>query len=207
MVSWKNIFMLHSGETCHDHVKPFAKPASTVFDCLLTTCRSQRSYPAIAGCWCSNPIELLAALKREVDMKKLFQRMAQLLLFVVATVLFGAAPGFSQGDKTDNNTVVVHMTDQPPMKFVPDHVSIKVGQSVEWINDTDDQGPAHNVTTDPSRVQDPSHVSSPNGAESFDSGVIKPGRSFVHKFTVPGTYHYTCSPHEGTMRGQIDVQP
>jgi plastocyanin len=148
-----------------------------------------------------------AATKSEVPMKKTFLRAAKLLIFVFATLQLAAAPATSQGAQTASNMVVVHMTDQPPMKFAPDQVTIKVGQSVQWINDTDDQGPTHNVTTDPNKVQDPSHVSSPKGAESFDSGGIKPGRSYVHKFTVPGTYHYTCSPHEGTMRGVVEVQP
>lgn len=93
------------------------------------------------------------------------------------------------------------------MKFVPDKVTIKVGQRVEWLNSAENNGPLHNVTTDPNKVMDPRHVSSPRGAEVFDSGAIKPGKSFVHKFTVPGVYDYACSPHEGSMRGEIVVEP
>jgi len=101
--------------------------------------------------------------------------------------------------------IVVRMTDG--MKFVPDRVTIHVGQTVKWVNEAEDGGVAHTVTTNPEKVLDPNHVSIPDGAQSFDSGNINPGRSYQYTFRVPGLYRYACAPHEGTMRGEITVEP
>ncbi len=87
---------------------------------------------------------------------------------------------------------VVKMTDKPPM-FKPMKVTIKVGQTVEWVNNAET---LHSVTTDPDSAQKPGDVSSPPGAQPFDSGFMKPGMTFDYKFTVPGTYKYLCLPHE-----------
>jgi plastocyanin len=100
---------------------------------------------------------------------------------------------------------IIHMTDQ--LKFIPDRLTVRVGQTVEWINDAEAGGASHAVTTDPEKVMDPKHVSRPAGAEVFDSGNIKPGKSFTYVFKVPGLYKYACPPHEGMMRGEITVEP
>jgi plastocyanin len=88
--------------------------------------------------------------------------------------------------------VVVKMTDKPP-KFLPLKVKIKVGQTVEWINNAET---LHSITTDPDSAQLPSDVASPHGAPIIDSGFMKPGDTFDYKFTVPGSYKYLCLPHE-----------
>ena len=87
---------------------------------------------------------------------------------------------------------VVKMTDKPPM-YKPLKVSIKVGQTVEWVNNAET---LHSVTTDPDSAQKPTDVSSPPGAQPFDSGFMKPGMTFDYTFTVAGTYKYLCLPHE-----------
>jgi plastocyanin len=87
---------------------------------------------------------------------------------------------------------VVKMTDKPP-KYLPMKVAIKVGQTVEWVNNAQT---LHSVTTDPDSAQKPDDVSSPPGAKPFDSGFMKPGMTFDYTFTVPGTYKYLCLPHE-----------
>jgi len=88
--------------------------------------------------------------------------------------------------------VVVKMTDKPPM-YKPMKVAIKVGQTVEWVNNAQT---LHAVTTDPDSAQKPGDVASPPGAPPFDSGFMKPGMTFDYKFTVAGTYKYVCLPHE-----------
>src|SRR6185437_2508670 len=67
--------------------------------------------------------------------------------------------------------VVVKMIDTPPM-YKPMKLAIKVGQTVEWINNAET---LHSVTTDPDSAQKPSDVASPAGAKPFDSGFMKPG--------------------------------
>jgi plastocyanin len=87
---------------------------------------------------------------------------------------------------------VVKMTDKPP-KYMPMKIAVKVGQTVEWVNNAET---LHSVTTDPDSAQKPDDVSSPPGAKPFDSGFMKPGMTFDYTFTVPGTYKYLCLPHE-----------
>jgi plastocyanin len=101
--------------------------------------------------------------------------------------------------------MIIHMTDE--MKFVPDRLTVREGQAVEWVNDAEAGGVSHVVATDPEKAMDPNHVSSPAGASVFDSGSILPGKSFTYIFKVPGLYKYVCPPHEGTMRGQVTVEP
>lgn len=96
----------------------------------------------------------------------------------------------------------IKMTDTPP-KFLPEKVTIKTGQSVEWINNA---ATLHSVDADASMVQNPKDVVLPAGAKPFDSGFMPPGGKFAYTFTVPGAYHYTCVPHEKDgMKGEIDV--
>ena len=100
---------------------------------------------------------------------------------VFTPMMAGAAPA-----------VVVKMTDKPPL-FKPLKVTVKVGQTVEWINNAQT---LHSVTTDADSAQKPTDVSSPRGAKPFDSGFMRPGATFDYTFTVPGTYKYLCLPHE-----------
>jgi plastocyanin len=99
--------------------------------------------------------------------------------------------------------VVIKMSDKPP-KFLPDKITIKVGDTVEWVNNAKT---LHSVDGDPSMVLKPSDVSLPPGAKPFDSGFMKPDMTWQYTFTVPGTYKYTCVPHEKDgMNGQVVVK-
>jgi len=99
--------------------------------------------------------------------------------------------------------VVVKMSDKPP-KFMPETLTIKVGDTVEWVNNAKT---LHSVDADPSMVQRPADVVLPKGAKAFDSGFMQPGATFDYTFTVPGTYKYTCVPHEkDAMNGTVIVK-
>ena len=88
--------------------------------------------------------------------------------------------------------------------FDPDHVTVKVGDSVEWVNS--DESGIHQVTNDPKFASDADDVSGPDGSQPFNSKSLIGGKSFVQKFTVPGVYKYTCPPHESDgMNGQVTV--
>jgi plastocyanin len=132
-----------------------------------------------------------------------FAKRGFLLPLVILLLLISSLVSSQERDK--GVPLVIHMTDE--MKFIPDRLTIQVGHSVEWINDAQVGGASHTVTTDPEKAMDPKHVSSPRGAEVFDSGNIKPGKSFTYVFNVPGSYKYVCAPHESTMRGEITVEP
>jgi len=112
---------------------------------------------------------------------------------------------FSLFSQEGEPIVVIRMTDG--LKFIPDRLTIHLGQTVKWVNEAEEGGAAHTVTTDPAKVADPKHVSIPEGAKPFDSGNINPGRSYSYTFRVPGVYKYACAPHEGMMRGEITVEP
>jgi plastocyanin len=101
------------------------------------------------------------------------------------------------------DTVRVTMTDD--MRFVPDTIRIRAGQTVVWDNPTD---VVHTVTAHPERVRDPQQISLPEGAEPFDSGNMFPGDVFQHTFTVVGEYVYVCVPHDMLgMFGTVIVEP
>ena len=102
----------------------------------------------------------------------------------------------------ESDAVVVKMTAEH--KFVPEKITIRVGQTVEWVND--EKANTHQVTTDPNVAADPSDVSMPDGVEPFDSHLITSGKSFRHQFTLPGLYRYACPPHENDgMLGEVTV--
>jgi plastocyanin len=73
--------------------------------------------------------------------------------------------------------------------FKPDKITIEPGTTVEWINTGKI---AHTVTDD-------------NAA--WDSGSLKPGEKFSHRFDQKGTFKYICVPHqEAEMKGTIIVK-
>jgi plastocyanin len=126
---------------------------------------------------------------------------ALIILLTVAAVsgLSILAPAFGASAPV----MVVKMSDKPP-KFLPDKVTIKAGQTVEWVNNAKT---LHSVDGDPSMALKPSDVSLPPGAKPFDSGFMKPDTTWEYTFKVPGTYKYTCVPHEKDgMNGEIVVK-
>jgi len=118
-----------------------------------------------------------------------------LAVMLLTFVVLGTSPGGNAP------AAVVHMTSQN--KFVPASVTIKAGQSVQWVND---DAATHTVTTDPSQVANEDDVQIPSGAKPFNSNSVGKGKSFEQKFDVPGTYEYACAPHEGNkMVGKVVV--
>ncbi|MGO9450150.1 MAG: plastocyanin/azurin family copper-binding protein [Candidatus Binataceae bacterium] len=120
------------------------------------------------------------------------------VLLVSGVLALGVAmPAFA------TQTVEIKMFDTPA-KYMPDPIKIKVGDTVTWVNKGDT---IHTATTDPSNAPDPSWVSVPKGAETWDSGYMNSGDTWSYTFTVPGVYHYFCTTHvkEG-MKGEIDVE-
>ena len=94
--------------------------------------------------------------------------------------------------KAAGNPVVIKMTDTRPF-YTPAKVAIKVGETVQWVNDGET---VHSVSTSAANALNSKDASMPKGAVAFDSGFIPPGGDYSHTFTVPGTYRYFCLPHE-----------
>lgn len=132
-----------------------------------------------------------------------------LLLSIVSTATLGFDSGYGtkQTDndheaKTPDPVVIVEMTNT--MKFTPDTVRIKRGQTVKWDNTS---LLAHSVTGDPSKASIEGSARVPKRAKPFDSGMMDPKQTFTHTFSVSGTYKYFCIPHEGAkMYGWVIVE-
>ena len=77
--------------------------------------------------------------------------------------------------------------------FTPNTLDVKTGTTVTFVN-TD--GNSHTVTS--------VKPGTTNADGIFDSGVIKPGKTFTFTFSKPGTYEYICMIHTH-MRGTINV--
>jgi plastocyanin/uncharacterized membrane protein len=110
-----------------------------------------------------------------------------------------AAPAASQPG--DHAVVTITLTDEDV--FEPATATVPVGTTVRWVNKSGDK---HTVSNDPKSASDSKDVSTPSNVATFNSGEIRPGGSFEHKFTTAGTYHYICEPHEEMgMKGTITV--
>ncbi len=107
----------------------------------------------------------------------------------------------SEGD-LPGKEVTVRMTNS--LKYVPDEVTVQVGETVVWTNTS---STFHTVTDDPALAKDRSHAQLPEGAQPFNSGNIAPGDVFRRTFEVPGAYVYFWIPHEAMgMVGKITVR-
>lgn len=103
----------------------------------------------------------------------------------------------------DGPAAIVEMTDA--LAFQPQSITVRVGDTVEWRSVGRH---AHTITTDARRVDGPSLVEIPQGAEPFHSGPVSTRDVFRYTFTVPGRYVYVCVPHEGEgMIGEVIVEP
>ena len=112
------------------------------------------------------------------------------------------ACGNGEARVSDNGHVVIEMNDQ--MQFAPANLTILAGQTVTWRNAG---AMVHTSTCDPAMAQRPEHAVLPDGAEPWDSGLIRKGESWSHTFDVAGEYAYFCTPHEaGGMIGSLTVE-
>ena len=88
-----------------------------------------------------------------------------------------------------------HQVDIVNFEFVPDALTIQVGDTVTWTQ----KDPITHTTT-----------SGPNGVADgiWDSGnmTLSSNTTFSFTFTEPGTYPYYCIPHKSFMRATIVVE-
>jgi plastocyanin len=91
----------------------------------------------------------------------------------------------------------------PRQWYVPRQIAIHTNDTITWKNNDTE---AHTVTSGVSAGIESlmnNKKGTPNGI--FDSGTFKPGRSWTHIFTNPGTYPYFCTIHPW-MEGVVSVQ-
>ncbi|APW96875.1 plastocyanin [Halobiforma lacisalsi AJ5] len=92
-------------------------------------------------------------------------------------------------------------------RFEPETVRVTAGDVVRWEFDS----AGHNATSHPGAADE---TSNPEGADWFATyegddhfSVVEEGTTFDHRFVVPGTYEYVCTPHLPTMAGEVVVEP
>lgn len=120
------------------------------------------------------------------------------LLFAVCLILF-VIPA-------EAATYTVKMgSDAGELKFVPEVLEIKPGDTVEWMIN---KVPPHNVVFDDAKIPNGNKVLAKN--LSHKQLLFKTSESFQTTFPediAPGSYTYYCEPHRGAgMVGEIVVQ-
>ncbi|GAB2943856.1 hypothetical protein GCM10027280_35660 [Micromonospora polyrhachis] len=84
--------------------------------------------------------------------------------------------------------------------FDPATLVVAPGTEVRWTND---DAFAHTVTSQDRTIAGTPAV--PGTAVGWDSGPVRPGETFAHRFDIEGTYLYWCPEHQaeqmvGTVR-------
>jgi plastocyanin len=127
-----------------------------------------------------------------------------------------AAPGTAPaGDSNAKpaNEIIVRMHEIPGsagamFRYEPTNLTIKVGTTVKWLNDSGEDGPRHTSTDDPEWESPQAQAILPTGAEKWRTPFLRNGESAVHTFKVPGKYQYFCETHgQYGMVGTITVVP
>jgi plastocyanin len=135
-----------------------------------------------------------------IPRRRMILRIAIVAIAVAAAAAVSLLPNPA---KAAGSPIVIKMSDHAPF-YAPEKISIKVGESVQWVNDGQT---VHSVSTAAANAQNPKDTSMPKGAVAFDSGFIPPGGDYSYTFTVPGIYRYFCLPHEKAgMVGVIVVK-
>jgi plastocyanin len=91
----------------------------------------------------------------------------------------------------------------PRQWYLPREITARVNDTVTWTNNDTE---AHTVTSGIGAGIESlmnNKKGTPNGL--FDSGLFRPGQSWTHTFTRPGTYTYFCTIHPW-MDGIVTVQ-
>jgi plastocyanin len=118
---------------------------------------------------------------------------AKKLGLVIASMLFAVGSFFMSVSPAAADTVTVKMgSDGGQLIFDPKVVTIKVGDTVKWVNN---KAFPHNIVFD--------------GHEelSHKKLVQKPKAELESTFKEAGTFAYYCSPHRGAgMAGKVVVE-
>ena len=119
---------------------------------------------------------------------------------IFLTVNLFSASAFATDIKSET-FIVESKTDYsgelPKMFFEPEVIEIHVGDTIKWINTSEEY---HNVA----------FPTDPNGNSSKETSIdlFKKGDSWSYTFTKEGVFDYTCKPHViFKMKGKVIVKP
>ncbi|GGX62930.1 cupredoxin domain-containing protein [Streptomyces hiroshimensis] len=112
-----------------------------------------------------------------------------LRLFVALLAALSLGALMAGPTAADSKSLVARTVSMVNFRFVPQTLTVNVGDTVTWVNDS---GSTHTTTSDTPRWD-------------FTVG---PGQSSPPvSFNTPGTFPYHCTPHAGLgMTGTITVQ-
>jgi plastocyanin len=163
-------------------VRLFASGGSTAIETRQTTGSGVAEFGALDAGTYEVEVEVPAGL--EPDVGQTLRRGVAVQAGGRSQVAFELV---SEGDPT-GSVVEIHLT--AGFQFDPSTVTISVGTTVRWINDSNT---FHTVTprdhSEWSRVE-----------------LSTAGQTFEHTFETAGTFDFFCEPHESTMTGSITVQ-
>ncbi len=115
------------------------------------------------------------------------------LVMVAFVVIIASQDAFAETEVTIPNEASDISCAESGSCFLPSEVTIGVGESVTWYNDSTT---AHTVTSG----------NPEDGPDSvFDSSLFLAGNTFSHTFTEAGQYEYFCSIHPW-MQGIVTVE-
>lgn len=129
--------------------------------------------------------------------------MSKKLALIFSTVALVLVTFFTSVNPANAETYTVKMgSDNGLLKFVPDTLTIKPGDTVKWVNN---KLAPHNAVFDPSKMD-----SDLAKSLSQKNLLFSPGEGYSTTFPkdiAPGTYPYYCEPHRGAgMVGKIIVE-
>lgn len=129
--------------------------------------------------------------------------MSKKLVLVVCTLLLVVGSFFTAVSPAAAETYTVKMgADDGQLKFVPDTLTIKPGDTVKWVNN---KLAPHNAVFDASKMDS-------DLAKSLSQKdlLFSPGDGYETTFPkdiAPGVYPYYCEPHRGAgMIGKVVVE-
>ena len=100
---------------------------------------------------------------------------------VVGLALIAAAQTGTRKQPAPIHTIIIK-----DFAFVPDHLTVSVGDTVVWKNE---DSAAHTATAE----------------NVFDSNTLNTGQSWSFIARPKGDYHYICTYHP-TMKGELTIQ-
>ncbi|CAN6338960.1 unnamed protein product [Urochloa humidicola] len=93
-------------------------------------------------------------------------------------------------------------TDDGGLAFVPSEFAVRSGEAITFRNNA---AFPHNVVFDDDEV--PAGVDAAAISQGDEELLNAPGQTYTVTLTVPGTYGFYCSPHQGAgMVGKVTVQ-
>jgi len=190
---WSDVAMLAvAGAVVGAAIGYKTKKANKVNACGNPHCSCENCACGLGQCQCGQPkVGMLGVSGTEAPLTEKIRN-----TFLAALV----GVGLMASPMVANAADVKLGSDSGQLVFVPDEITIKVGDSVTW---TGNKGLPHNVVFDEENVPDGTDLDALN----HEDNIGEEGEKVTSKFTKPGTYGYYCEPHRGAgMNGTVIVK-